>query len=252
MEISVLGYIVLAVLGIAAGVINMLAGGGSNLILPALMIMGIPPDVANGTNRVGIFLQSVVGIRQFHRADKLATHDLPLILLPTLLGAVAGALAAAFAPPALLKPALLLTMLAMAGLMLYRPSLVMPAPGTEPNRMRDTPSAWVWLFFAGVYGGFVQAGVGFVLLTALAGTLRYDLVHANALKVVCTLFFTGVALLIFIWQGQVLWLAGLVLALGNMLGAVLGVRLAIRFSPLTLKRVLFVMTLVAVVAALWH
>lgn len=246
-----LDYSILAVLGIFAGIINMLAGGGSNLILPALMIMGLPPDVANGTNRVGIFLQSVVGIRQFHRAGKLATHDLPWILLPTLVGSLVGALAAAFAPNDILKPTLLLTMLGMATLMMVRPSTVMPAPGTEPKRMTETPAAWVWLFFAGVYGGFVQAGVGFVLLTALAGSLRYDLVHANALKVVLTIFFTGVALLIFIWQGQVWWIAGIVLAVGNMIGAVIGVRFAINLSPLALKRILFVMTLIAVLVALF-
>lgn len=244
-------YSILAVLGIFAGIINMLAGGGSNLILPALMIMGVPPDIANGTNRVGIFLQSVVGIRQFHRAGKLATKDLPLILLPTLVGSLVGAFAAAFAPNEILKPTLLLTMLGMAAIMMVRPSVVMPALGTEPNSMRETPSAWVWLFFAGVYGGFVQAGVGFVLLTALAGSLRYDLVHANALKVVLTIFFTTVALSIFIWQGQVLWIAGAVLAVGNMIGAVIGVRFAINLSPLALKRILFIMTLTAVLVALF-
>ena len=246
-----LDYSILAVLGVFAGIINMLAGGGSNLILPALMIMGVPPDVANGTNRVGILLQSVVGIRQFHRAGKLATNDLPMILVPTLIGSLVGSFAAAFAPNEILKPTLLLTMLGMAALMMFRPSIVMPSIGTQPNRMRDTPSAWFWLFFAGVYGGFVQAGVGFVLLTALAGTLRYDLVHANALKVVLTIFFTAVALLIFIWQGQVLWIAGLVLAVGNMVGAVIGVRFAINLSPLALKRILFAMTLAAVLVALF-
>ncbi|UJF23652.1 sulfite exporter TauE/SafE family protein [Suttonella sp. R2A3] len=244
-------YSLLATLGVAAGIINMMAGGGSNLILPALMIMGVPPDVANGTNRVGVFLQSVVGIRQFHRAGRMPLGDLPLILLPTLIGSLVGALLAAFAPNSILKPTLLLTMLAMAALMLFRPSIVMPSPDTPPNAMRDTPSAWYWLFLAGVYGGFVQAGVGFVLITALAGSLRYNLVSANALKVVCTLFFTFVALIIFIWQGQVWWIAGLILAAGNMLGAVIGVKIAISVSTRTLKWLLFTMTLAAVVAALF-
>ena len=77
-------YLLVAVLGVIASIINILAGGGSNLILPVLMIMGVPAAVANGTNRVGIFLQSVVGLRGFHKAGKLPTHDLRGILLPTL------------------------------------------------------------------------------------------------------------------------------------------------------------------------
>lgn len=243
-------YLLVAALGVIASVINILAGGGSNLILPVLMIMGLPAAIANGTNRVGIFLQAVVGVRGFHKAGKLPTDDLRGILLPTLSGGLLGSLLAAYVPENILKPALLLTMLAMAGLMVLRPSVVMPEAGTVPLKVRESRSAFVWLFLSGVYGGFVQAGVGFVLIVALAGALRYDLVRANALKLACTFFFTTVALLVFIWEGQIWWDVAAVLALGNMLGARLGVGIALDVSPLTLKRMLFAMTLVAVIAAL--
>lgn len=250
MDLSLLDYGLILSLGVVAGVINILAGGGSNIILPLLMIMGFPPDAANGTNRLGIFMQSVVGLRAFHKAGHLPQNDLKGIFVPSFLGGLAGAILASFAPPTLLKPLLLGTMLAMAAIIMLRPSTVLPEEGTTPFLVRERPQAFFWLFVAGVYGGFVQAGVGFVLLTALAGSLRYDLVSANALKIVCTVFFTAVALLIFIWRGQVWWIAGLVLAAGNMTGALLGVRLAINIKPITLKRILFAMTLVAVVAAL--
>lgn len=244
-------YLLVAVLGVIASIINILAGGGSNLILPVLMIMGVPAAVANGTNRVGIFLQSVVGLRGFHKAGKLPTHDLRGILLPTLGGGLLGAWLASAAPEAVLKPALLLTMLAMAAVMAFCPGVVMPEAGTVPRRVRESRSAFAWLFLAGVYGGFVQAGVGFVLLVALAGSLRYDLVRANALKLACTFFFTAVALLIFIVQGQIWWDVAVALALGNALGARLGVGMALDLSPLALKRILFGMTLIAVLAALF-
>ena len=148
-------YLLVAVLGVIASIINILAGGGSNLILPVLMIMGVPAAVANGTNRVGIFLQSVVGLRGFHKAGKLPTHDLRGILLPTLGGGLLGAWLASAAPEAVLKPALLLTMLAMAAVMAFCPGVVMPEAGTVPRRVRESRSAFVWLFLAGVYGGFV-------------------------------------------------------------------------------------------------
>ena len=100
-----------------------------------------------------------------------------------------------------------------------------------------------------MYGGFVQAAAGFLLLPALAGLLKYDLVRANALKVCCTLGFTAVALVIFVARGQVMWDVGLVLALSSALGARLGVKTAIKLQPETLRKILFAMTLAAVVLA---
>ncbi|MGA0242990.1 MAG: TSUP family transporter, partial [Pseudohongiellaceae bacterium] len=106
--------------------------------------------------------------------------------------------------------------------------------------------AWWGLFAAGLYGGFVQAGVGFILLTALAGGLRYDLVRANALKMVCTLAFTLVSVAIFLIFDLIEWMPGLILAGGNMAGAYLMVKIAVRSSQSTLKWALFTMTLIAV------
>jgi uncharacterized membrane protein YfcA len=236
--------------GLIAGVINTLAGGGSNLTLPALMIMGLPADVANATNRVGVVLQSIVGTRAFDRHGKLERGDAVGILIPTLLGSGVGAMAASYLPPIYLKPILLATMVGMAVIMLLRPNLMAPLPDEMPKHVSGNWPAWFTLFVAGVYGGFVQAGVGFILLAALVGSLRYDLVRANALKMLCTAVLTVLALGIFVWRDQVLWIPGLVLAVGTMTGAQLGVKLALRVSQNTLKWFLFLMTLVASAAAL--
>lgn len=249
-HISVASALLLVVTGFVAGVINTLAGGGTNLTLPALMVMGMPADMANATNRVGVFLQSAVALRAFRSHDRLPTHDIVPILVPTLVGGAMGAGAAAFAPTGLLKPLLLGAMLGMTIIMLVRPDVVAPPPGTEPHAVRDRPSSWLWLWLAGVYGGFVQAGVGFILITALAGTLRYDLVRTNALKMVCVCAFTSLALAVFIAQGLVLWIPGLILALGTSAGANTAVRFAISAKPSTLKWFLFAMTLCGTIAAL--
>ena len=250
MDLQLHHYLLITALGVICGVINVMAGGGSNIILPVLMMMGYPAQVANATNRVGIALQSIVGVRGFLRAGKLPTHDLTGIIVPTIIGGICGAVVAAYAPHQIIKPLLLGTMLAMAAIMLFVPSVVMPPPGTVPFIVKQAGwRAWFWLWLGGVYGGFVQAGVGFVLITAIAGCLRYDIVRSSALKLVCTLFFTLVALAIFVWRGQVDWTTGLVLAVGNMIGAHYGVRLAVKVKPKTLKWVMFFMTLVAVIAA---
>lgn len=251
MDYSLFEIIALLVLGYIAGIINTLAGGGSNLTLPALMVLGLPADVANATNRVGIFLQTLWGARAFHGHGELPLTDIKMIFVPLSIGGVLGALAASFAPVTYLKPVLLFTMISMSLIILVRPSVVMPEPGTQPNRVSDTPSSWIMLFIAGFYGSFVQAGVGFVLIMALAGSLRYDLIKSNALKLLCTLGFTTIALVIFIWRDQVDWVPGLILASTMMIGAHHGVKFAIRASPKILKWFLFIMTLCGSGAALY-
>lgn len=243
-------YCLLAITGLVAGVINTLAGGGSNLTIPALLVMGMPADVANATNRVGVFLQCLVGVRGFRKAGHLPLEDASWVLGLTMAGGLVGALLASFMPNLYLKPVMLAAMTLMALIILVRPSVIAPPEGTPIRHARHYPASWPTLVLAGVYGGFVQAGVGFILLGALAGALRYDLRRANALKMLCTVFFTGIALSVFIWRDQVNWVPGLVLALGTMTGAQLGVRWALKISQRALKWFLFAMTVAACTAAL--
>ena len=249
MDISLTHAILLLVTGFFAGIINTLAGGGSNLTLPALMVMGMPAEVANATNRVGVLMQSIVAVFGFKKHGKLDSDDKVPILIPTVIGGLLGAVGAAYAPTEWIKPLLLGTMLLMALVILVKPSMIAPEYGASVNKVSQTPSSWWWLGVAGFYGGFVQAGVGFVLLAALAGSLRYDLVRANALKMLCTLVFTSVALVLFMIEGLIQWLPGLILAFGTMFGAHLAVKMAIKVRPETMKWCLFVMTLVGCIAA---
>lgn len=251
MDYSFLYFALLIATGFIAGVINTLAGGGSNITLPALMITGMPADLANATNRVGVLLQSVVGVKGFHQHGKLDLRDCLPVMLPSLLGGVVGSIAVVWLPVAILKPLLLGTMVGMALLILIFPSVIAPPAGTPTVKVKDRPLAWLGLFLAGIYGGFVQAGVGFVLIAILAGTLRYDLARTHALKMLCTLGFTALALLIFMMDDLILWLPGLVLACGTMLGAQVGVKFAINASQQFLKWFLFLMTLAACAAAFY-
>jgi uncharacterized protein len=251
MDYSVLQIITLLLLGYIAGIINVLAGGGSNLTLPALMVLGMPADVANATNRVGIFMQGVWGIKSFHGHGQLPLHDIKALFIPLSIGGILGALAASYAPVTYLKPVLLMTMVTMSLIILIRPSVILPEPGTTPKLVSETPSSWGSLFISGFYGSFIQAGVGFVLILALAGSLRYDLVKTNALKLACTVGFTSIALAIFILRDQVSWVPGLILATTMMLGAHHGVKFAIKARPEHLKWFLFIMTLCGSAAALY-
>lgn len=250
MEYDIVLLAVLALLGMIAGWINTLAGGGSNLTLPMLMVLGLPPDVANGTNRVGVIMQGLVAVKGFHKYGRLDTQSIWPILVPSLMGGVIGAIAAAVLPNVALKPLLLGTVLTMSVIILIRPNFIAPEPGTPVRSPNEHRGAWWGLFVAGIYGGFVQASVGFILLAALAGGLRYDLVRANALKMVCTLAFTSVSLGIFIWFDLIEWVPGLVLAAGTMIGTHASVRFAVTVQQNTIKWILFVMTLVSCLAAI--
>lgn len=241
LEISFLTVSLLVIAGLIGGFINTLAGGGSMLTLPVLMMMGMPADVANATNRVGVFLQSATAARGFKNYDRLDSGAILPMLVPTVLGALAGSLLASFLPVWLLKPTLLAAMVAMAIYMIVKPEGVTAPEGSKAYGVFEKPAGFIALFFAGVYGGFVQAGVGFILIAALAGSLRYDLVRANALKVVATGVFSVVALGVFIWRDQVLWVPGLILGVGTVVGAALSVKFAVSVSQSTLKWLLLIM-----------
>lgn len=245
-------YGTLLAAGVAAGFINTMAGGGSLLTLPALMLLGMPANVANGTNRLAVVTQSLSGVHAFHREGKLHTAAVLPVATPTIAGALLGAGAAAIAPPEILKPILLGTMIAMALLMLVRKKALTPSEDEEPRSPWKHPSALLGLFAAGVYGGFVQAGVGFVLLAVLGGLLRYDAVRANALKLVCTLLFTLPALAIFAYADQVAWLPAAVLAVGTVAGSQLGVRFAVKAPARVINAIIFVCVVATSVAAFFE
>jgi uncharacterized membrane protein YfcA len=242
-----LGLVLLA--GFAAGFINILAGGGGLLSLPALMLLGMPADVANGTMRVSVLAQSLEAVRGFDRHGRLDRDAILPMLLPTIAGTVVGSLVAVWIPVGVLKWVLLSAMIGMALLTLLAPAVVAPAPGTPAIALRDSPLGWAALFACGIYGGLVQGGVGFLLIAALAGVLHYDIIRTNALKMVATGVFGAVSLAIFVFAGLVQWVPAIVLALATIAGAHAGVRYSLKVDPKILRWILFVMVVVACVSA---
>lgn len=251
-ELNLWFTLLLLAAGLAAGFVNTLAGGGGLFTLAALLLMGIPADIANGTNRVSVAAQSIEGVRGFNRHLPLDRSDMRAILLPTLCGSLIGSLVASWLPVWLLKPLLLGTMISMALVLLLRPALMTPGMNEKPKRLSHSPGGWLALFAAGLYGGFVQGGVGFLLLFALVGVLRYSLLAGNALKLVCTGIFGTVALAVFAVRGQVLWLPGLIITVGTLVGVRLSVNFAVRASADTLRSVLLLAVIGACIAAFFR
>jgi uncharacterized membrane protein YfcA len=140
-------------------------------------------------------------------------------------------------------------MMVMTLLILVKPNFI-PPDDSVAFTIREKPIAGIWLFLAGIYGGFVQAGVGFLLLASLSGVLRYDLARANALKMTCTAVFGCVALGIFAWRDQIDWVPGLICGLATIVGVRLSVRYALTVQPDTMKKWLAGMAMVVCAAAL--
>ena len=235
-------YLAVVAVGIVAGIINTLAAGGSLLTLPVLMALGLPPNMANGTNRIAIFLQNVVGVRQFHREKVMDFPSGFKVGIPAAAGAIAGAFIAVNLNDEVMK-------LAIAGVMILVFFLILLKPNRWINSHETHPPIPYWVqvivfFFVGVYGGFIQAGVGFFLLTSLVLGSGFELVKANALKLLIILLYTP-ALLIFFMNGDVnLWI-GLVLAVGNMTGAWIGTKIAVKWGAVLIRYFVLVAILVA-------
>ena len=209
--------------GFLCGVINALAGGGSFVTLPLLMALGLPPQVANATNRVAIALQCAAGVGTYHRHGVRPWRDLPPLAIFAAAGAVLGALLAAHLDEAIFRKV-------AAGLFVIMVMTVFVDPkrwAREDSAGKIRPRYYPLYFVLGIYGGFLQAGLGTLLISSFVLIGGYDVVRGNALKFSLALVFTLVALALFAGFGQVRWVPGLALAVGTIAGGIVGARLVI-------------------------
>ncbi len=242
-------YPLLIAAGFLAGFINTLAGSGSAVTLPLLIFMGLPANVANGTNRVAILLQNVASVESFRRQRVLDARGALVLSVPATLGSVIGANLSLTLNEELMRRTLGLVMLITLFVILARPQRWLEGR-LERLTGWPTPGQLLLFFLVGLYGGFIQVGVGIWLLVGLVLVLGYDLVRANAVKVTIVLFFTLAALAVFVANGQVQWREGLVLAAGNMLGGWAGARFAVEKGVVWVRRVLIAIVVYSAVRLL--
>ena len=237
-------YPAVIVAGFLAGFINTLAGSGSAITLPLLVFMGLPASVANGTNRIGVLLQTSVSTTSFHRQGYLKWHEALTLLIPTIVGGVLGAQIAVNLDERAMK-------LAIAGMLILTFFLIILKPkrwlvGRPEGARKPGWKEWILFFFIGLYGGFIQAGVGIFLLVGLVMSIGHDLIHANAIKALLVLAFNAFAIFVFLHNGQVAWLVGLILAIGTMAGAWAAVRFATKeWAQIWVYRLLLVVVVLS-------
>jgi uncharacterized membrane protein YfcA len=237
-------YVLVVLVGVFAGFLNTLAGSGSIISLSLLMFMGLPANVANGTNRIAILLQNMVGVSSFKKQKVFSFKEGIWLALPAIVGSVIGASLAVEINEAMMEKTIGALLIFLFFIVLYKPDAWVKG---QAGLIRSKPSIVqvVIFFFIGLYGGFIQAGVGFFLLSGLVLGAGFDLVKANAIKAFIILLYTLFALGIFIMNDQIDYKIGFILAAGNMIGAYIAANFAVSLGAKFVRYILLAVIIFA-------
>ncbi|AHC15940.1 sulfite exporter TauE/SafE family protein [Salinispira pacifica] len=239
MEVSLVSIIVIIAAGTAAGFINVVAGGGSLITVPTLIFLGIPPVMANGTNRIAILSQNALAVGRFRQKGYFPWKAGLTLGITAAAGALAGSMIAVEISGELFSKIL-------SGVMIM--VLILTLLGNKRKQAGDEIIRRWWLlvpvfFLVGIYGGFIQAGVGFIIIAAFSLISGTNLVMTNAIKVMVVFLYTIPSLIIFIINGEVAWIAGIALAVGNATGGWLGAHFSVQKGDKWIKVILTVTVL---------
>jgi uncharacterized membrane protein YfcA len=206
--------------GVAVSFINSVSGGGSILSLPLLMFMGLPAATANGTNRLGILLGSGASLLAFRSQGIFVPRLAWQVGWPAAIGSLAGSLIALRLPNKVFAPILAAVILFVV-IMTFRGARGRAHQGGALAMRND----WIALLaYAGIglYGGFIQAGSGLIMMYAYGRLGNLGVFHINALKVSNTVLFITVSLIAFAAAGRIDWPMAAALAAGNLTGGWMG------------------------------
>ena len=222
-------YLIAIIGGFFAGIINTLAGSGSAITLTILTeLIGLPPNVANGTNRIGVLTQGWAGSYAFYKNGKLNLQGGMPYILPSIIGAVIGVIVAVNVSNEQFKTAFSYLMIAMLFIILVKPKRWLRETDTT-----NPPALWISipLFLTlGFYGGFIQMGMGVFYLAAMVLIAKFNIIDSNAIKTFVVAVYTILVVAIFQYKGLIEWYFGLVIAIGQTAGGWLAATYASRYK----------------------
>lgn len=245
----IIEIIVLVGIGFIAGAINTLAGGGSLLTLPILIFLGLPPNIANGTNRIAILFQNIFTTAGF-KSKGVVTFPFSIYVgVSALLGSLIGAQIAVDIKGETFNKILAIIMVIVVAYMIFQ------SKKKQQNSVEKLYGKHLWFsiflfFFVGIYGGFIQAGVGFIMLLILSSVNNLSLVKSNAIKVTVVLIYTISAVAIFAYNDKIDWKVGLTLAIGNSVGGWISSRWSVKKGDGLIRKFLIVMIVIMAIK-LW-
>lgn len=245
---DLLDSLIIIIVGFGAAFLNTVGGGGSLFSVPILTFMGLPITMANATSRVALLFQNIFAVGGFKSKGIELPWPYSLYLgIASLGGGVIGALLASQVADEVFKKIFVGVMIGAVVLIIYDP---FKSKGQEKL---TAPRQWVGaicFFFIGIYGGFVQAGIGFLVIAVLSMVNNLSLVKSNYVKVFAAIVYTAASVAVFAYEGKIVWQTGFILAIGHALGGWYASRWSVDKGEVWIKRVMIV-SVIAMAIKLW-
>jgi len=240
---SLFEIILLLVTGLVVGLINTLAGGATIISLSVLMFLGLPPNVANATHRIAALFQTFVSTSTFRKEKVLDFKKALYLGIPTAFGSLIGAYIAVDINEKVFERAVGFVMIIMLFFIIYKPQYWLKG---KEKLVKKKLSIWqiILFFLLGIYGGFIHIGIGYFLLAAIVLSAGYDLVKANAIKVMIVFIYVLVTLVVFFWYNLIDFKYGLTLAVGQAAGAFIGVKVAVKWGTNFIRWLMIVIIII--------
>jgi len=227
MTIEIIAILIIS--GIVVGFINTLAGGGTIISMSLFMLLGLPPVVANGTNRIPILFQNLVSVFNFYRDKKLDIKKAAYSTVPVIIGALLGSKIIIAIDDSVFIIFFVVIMAIMLFLMFLKPDKWLKGDAAKMNKPISILQL-IFYFLIGIYAGLIHVGMGYFLLAILVLMNGYDLLRANAMKCFIILLYVPFSLIFFIYYGKINYEFGLIHAIGNMIGAYIASKWAVKWG----------------------
>ncbi|MCX7638442.1 MAG: sulfite exporter TauE/SafE family protein [Cyclobacteriaceae bacterium] len=247
---DILKYLLIVGVGFVAGFLNTVAGGGSLISLPVLIFLGLPGSVANATSRVAIMAQNIFAVTGFNsKGIKLPMPYSLFLAAASLAGGFIGARLAVDIRDALFNRILAVIMLMVVMSIALEKRFQYKQQAERLSAASQVAGVLAFLLL-GIYGGFIQAGIGFLVIAALSHINHFSLVKTNYIKVFAALLYTGVAIIVFAVENKIAWTTGLVLAIGQGFGGWYASRWSVDKGDVWIRRILVVAVIILAIK-LW-
>lgn len=241
-------YLLIIAVGFLAAFLNTIGGGGSLFSVPILTFMGLPITSANATSRVALLFQNIFAVGGFRSKGVELPWPYSMYLgFSSLFGGLLGSYLASMIADEIFTRIFVFVMIGAVLLIIYDP---FKTGGNEKLDARSQIIGTILFFFIGIYGGFVQAGIGFIVMAVLSTVNRLNLTKTNYVKVFAAIVYTGVSVIVFAIEGKVLWATGLILAIGHALGGWYASRWSVTAGEHWIKRIM-IASIVAMAVKLW-
>lgn len=240
-------YIFLIAGGGIAGIINVVAGAGSLLTLPVLIGSGLSPVTANGTNRINIILQDISATWGFVRRKELPLKITLVLAIPVVTGAAFGAYLATKLHSDSMNLIIMFLLVFMIIYVIRKPHDTSYKKILAPEKKHIDWLTWVLFLVVGIYGGFLQVATTIIFMNLLQRRLGMSVITSDAVKIFLNLLMIPVAVIIFMFNGQISFIDGVIMGIGGFIGGGIGVKIANKLSPSMVRIIMIVILTLAAV-----